>query len=121
MNSNSNKIVKLKYQTIDHHIKLWCKLLDKYYPISEKELELVSYLIQKQLDYTNRRLEENDINELMLSTKMRKEMSTYFKLDPKTLNTYISLLRGKKVIISNLINNDLIPKDELTFKFTQIG
>ncbi len=121
MKENTSKVIKLKYQIIDHHIKLWCKLLDKYYPISEKELDLVSYLIQKQLDYTNRRLEEVEVNELMLSTKMRKEMSIHFKLDPKTLNTYISLLRGKKVIINNLVNNDLIPKDELTFKFIQVG
>lgn len=109
--------IKVSYDNIDTHIRKWCILLDKYFPINNKELEIVIYLVKKQIDYTKRGLKTEEINELMLSTSMRKDISEELKIAPKTLNTYINLLRGNKVLVGNTIHSKLIPQSNLTFIF----
>lgn len=109
--------IKIKYKTSDDHIKLWCGIFNKWFNIAPKELELVVFLVKKQIDFYSRNFNEKEINDLMLSTQMRVDICSFLNLNSKTLNTYINTLRSKNILIGNLIHEKLIPSNTLTFNF----
>lgn len=112
------EIVK-KFKNKEEHIRYWCELLDKFYPMSSKELDITVFYIKKQLELKERDLPNEEIKAILISDSFRKSLEKSVGINNRLLNTYTCSLRKKKVIVNDMITSNLYPKDQLIFKFKQ--
>src|SRR5690554_5048473 len=106
-----------KAQFIDAYLRLW----NGGFKMTEKEIEIVKYILQFYEKVSNGGVREPYLSEIVFSSKHVSILKKECNLTKQGWNNYKKTLVLKKVLIEHddviFINPMLIPRTEITFKF----
>lgn len=98
----------------------WLQFLKPYHKLRDKEIELLSLLLEKRYILSQKVFDPVLVDDLLLSTQNRKEIVDEMGYTSmQVLNNSLSGLRKKNVLIGNSIIKGLVPnlqKDAKTFE-----
>ena len=105
------KNVAIKTITVDKKdfFKLWLTLIQPYLNLRNKEIEVLSKFLEYRYDISKRVSTDDEINYILFSTKIRKDIQGDLDITESSLNNILASLRKKGYIIDNNINKKLIP------------
>lgn len=96
----------------ENFFKLWLTLIQPYLKLRNKEADVLAKFIEYRFEISKRVKDEEEINFILFSTKIRNQIVDELDISNPALNNMISALRKKKYIIKNSINKKLIPNIE---------
>lgn len=105
------KNVAIQTITIDKKdfFKLWLTLIQPYLKLRNKEIEVLSKFLEYRYDISKRVSGDEEINYILFSTKIKKDIQADLDISDHVLNNIVSALRKKKYIEGTSINKKLIP------------
>lgn len=105
------KNVAIQTITVDKKdfFKLWLTLIQPYLNLRNKEIEVLSKFLEYRYDISKRVSSDDEINYILFSTKIRKDIQGDLDITESSLNNILASLRKKGYIIDNNINKKLIP------------
>lgn len=105
------KNVAIQTITVDKKdfFKLWLTLIQPYLNLRNKEIEVLSKFLEYRYDISKRVSTDDEINYILFSTKIRKDIQGDLDITESSLNNILASLRKKGYIIDNNINKKLIP------------
>lgn len=92
--------------------KLWLTLIQPYLKLRNKEADVLAKFIEYRFEISKRVKDEEEINFILFSTKIRNKIVDELDISNPALNNMISALRKKNYIVKNSINKKLIPNIE---------
>lgn len=117
------KNIAIQSITIDKQdfFKLWLTLIQPYLKLRNKEIEVLSKFLEYRYNISQKVNGDEEINYILFSSKIKKEIQADLDISDYTLNNIISSLRKKKYIEGVNINKKLIPNiDDNTNNFKLI-
>lgn len=111
--------ISIKYIDSEDFIKKWLLIWSTEFDLSSKDIIILTAIINKYLSLKSKGLVQEDISDLLFSTKTRKEYQKICDISDYTLNHFLWEMRKKKIIHKNQIIRYLIPDNNLSFKFIQ--
>jgi hypothetical protein len=117
------KTVKAKIPKSDF-IKSYITLWNGGLKLTENEQKLLVAIIELYQEIEVSGTKGQYINELLFSTRKRKELMSKLNLNPQAFNNYFKGLKDKKVILESndgyQLNPMMIPENKITFEFELI-
>lgn len=96
----------------ENFFKLWLTLIQPYLKLRNKEADVLAKFIEYRFEISKRVEDEEEINFILFSTKIRNKIVDELDISNPALNNMISALRKKNYIVKNSINKKLIPNIE---------
>lgn len=95
---------------------VWIKILQSFLKLGKKEQLVLSKILYNRYILTQEIKNKAIVEDLVLSTGIRKKIKDELKIDSASFNNILSALRKKKLLVGNKINNKIIPMVSDDFK-----
>jgi hypothetical protein len=88
---------------------LWLTVLQPFLKLRDKEVTVLGKMLHTRYLISLEVRNPDMLDELLFSSKIRKQMQSELKMEEYAFNNILTSLRGKKMVLGRLINKKIIP------------
>jgi hypothetical protein len=108
-----NTNVKTFDVTLEQFFRVWLLLLKPFHKMTNKEMDIVAYLLYRRHNLMLKVKDEKLVNQLLIDTEVREEIKKKMGYsNNQVLSNMLSELRNRKILIGDSVTRVLIPNVE---------
>lgn len=88
---------------------LWLTVLQPFLKLRDKEVTVLGKMLHTRYLISLEVRNPDMLDELLFSSKIRKQMQSELKMEEYAFNNILTSLRGKKMVLGRAINKKIIP------------
>lgn len=118
---NRNLNIKTFDVDLERFFRVWLELLRPFHKMTNKEMDIVGYLLHRRHQLMVKVNDEKLVNQLLIDANTREEIRKRMGYGSnQVLSNMLSELRNKSILDGDSINRLLIPKIEYGAKSFQL-